>query len=111
MKKILIRKIGVGSFAKYIGVAAALLAVVEGVFSGIAGSVAILSSHWNMWDKLGSTLGLWVLAIVIYPMLAFLLGWLYGAVLALVTNLFLHSANGIELDIEDAAIVPASTVA
>jgi len=103
MRKILVRKLGVGSVAKFVGMANAILALVWGVFVMFAGIVtSVEQSNWTFTEKLLGTLGSVSVGLVLIPVIGFALGWLYGAVVALVTNLFLHTAQGIELDIEDA---------
>lgn len=102
MRKILVRRLGVASVAKFVGTAHAIWAFIVGflvLFGGIAAVVE--QDGWNVWEKFGGSLAVVIFSVVVFPLIAFLLGWLYGAVLALVANLFLHTAKGIELDVED----------
>ncbi len=104
MKKIFVRRLGVASVARFVGMANAIIGLVIGVFATFGGLAGVLEqSGWNFFTKIGASLGVVVVTLVIVPFLAFLWGWLYGAIVALVANLFLHSANGIELDIQDEA--------
>jgi hypothetical protein len=102
MRKILVRKLGVGSIAKFLGEANAIWALAIGIFAMFGGIAASLEHDgWSFVTKILATLGVVVGSIVILPAVAFIWGWLYGAVLALIANLFLQTAKGIELDVED----------
>ncbi len=102
MKKILVRKLGVGSVGRFIGVASAIWALIIGVFVMFGGIAATLEQdQWSVVSKVFGTLGVVVVSLVILPAVAFIWGWLYGAVVALIANLFLHTAKGIELDVEE----------
>lgn len=102
MRKILIRKLGVSSVARFIGVANAIWAFIAGIFLLFGGIVGALEqTDWSAWTKLLASLGSVLVGLVVVPVLGFVLGWLYGAVVALIANLFLHTARGIELDVED----------
>lgn len=102
MKKLMIRRIGVGSFAKFIGVANAIWVFIAAFFGMFAGFAAVVETDdLNIFGKIGATIAVAAVALVVVPLIAFLLGWLYGAVVALVANLFLHTARGVELDVEE----------
>jgi hypothetical protein len=102
MRKILVRKLGVSSVARFAGVASAIWFFVVGVFGMFGGIAAVLTEQdWSAVTKIFASLGVVIASLVLLPLFAFVVGWLYGAVVALISNLFLHTANGIELDIED----------
>ena len=102
MKKILIRKLGVASVARFVGVANAILAFVIGFFVMFAGIAGVLEQNdWTTITKLFASVGVVMLSLIVYPLVAFLVGWIYGAIVALIANLFLHTAKGIELDVEE----------
>ncbi|MGB4758461.1 MAG: hypothetical protein WBP26_00210 [Candidatus Saccharimonadales bacterium] len=102
MKKILIRNIGVGSFAKLVGVANAILMFIAGTIAMFGGFVAVVEhDSWSFITKLLASVAVVVLAWVVLPILAFAFGWLYGGIVSLVANLFLQTANGLELTVED----------
>jgi len=104
MRKVLIRKLGVGSIARFVGVASAIWAFIFAVFAMFGGIAATLEHDgWSFVTKILATLGVVVGSLVLIPAIAFVWGWLYGAIIALIANLFLHTASGIELDVEDEA--------
>lgn len=108
MRTILIRKLGVGSFAKFVGFANAILGLIYGVLLSFGAVAAIVDQDsWTALAKIGASIAAVLGALVIVPLISFVAGWLYGAVVALVSNLFLRTANGIELEVEDLGEVAA----
>ncbi len=102
MKKLVVRKIGVATFGRFIGIANAIIGLVIGVFLGISGTIGVVQEDgWSFFGKLLAVFGVWLGALVLYPIVLFVLGWLYGAVVALVANVFLQASHGIEIDFED----------
>ena len=102
MKKILVRRLGVTSVARFVGVIQAIWAFIAGFFVMFGGIATVVSEKdWNLFAKFGASVGVVVFSLVILPVIAFLIGWLYGAIISLIANLFLHTSNGIEFDIEE----------
>ena len=102
MRKILIRRLGVASIAKFTGAAYAIIGAVIGFLAMFGGVASVLvNESWDAFTKVFASLGVVVVSLIVVPLLSFLWGWLYGAVLALIANLFLQTARGIELDVED----------
>ncbi len=103
MKKIMIRRLGVASVAKYVGIAQAILGAVYGFFAMFGGIAAVIvTEDLSVLSKIIASVGVVILAIGILPFIMFLVGWLYGAVFAFIANFILHTSSGIELDYEDA---------
>lgn len=108
MRTILIRRLGVGSFAKFVGFANAILGLIYGILVSFGGVAAVVDQDsWNLLSKIGASIAVVLGALVLIPLVSFVAGWLYGAVVALVSNLFLRTANGIELEVEDLGEVAA----
>lgn len=102
MKSIIIKRIGVGSFAKYLGVANGILGVIYAVFAIFAAVPAIiLHDDLSTLGKIGASLGATVLIVAFIPAIMFAVGWVYGALVSFVINLFLSASKGIELDIQE----------
>ncbi len=102
MKKLIIRRVGVSSFANFIGAAQAIWAFIFAFFGMFAAFAVIFENQdLTVGGKIGATLAAAAIALVIVPLLAFLIGWLYGAIVALIANLFLQAAKGIEVDVEE----------
>lgn len=103
MKKLMIRRLGVASVAKYVGVAQAILGAVYGFFAMFGGLAAVLvNDQLDTFSKIFGSIGVVVLAIGVLPLLMFVIGWLYGAVFAFIANFILHTSEGIEIDYEEA---------
>ncbi|USN96966.1 MAG: hypothetical protein H6797_02120 [Candidatus Nomurabacteria bacterium] len=101
MKKIIIRRLGVGSVARFTGVAQAILGFAASFVALFGGISAVLTQQgWNIFERIFGTIGVALFSLVVIPLIAFLFGWLYGAVLSLIANLFLHTSTGIELDVD-----------
>lgn len=102
MKSIIIKRIGISSFARYAGVASAILGLVYAVVTMFAGiSAVLLHETMSTISKILASVGIVVGSLILIPAIMFALGWLYGAVVALIINLFLNTSKGIELDIEE----------
>lgn len=102
MKKLVVRKIGVTTFGRFIGIANAIIGLVIGVFLGISGTIGVTQEDgWSFFGKLIAIVGVWLAALVLYPIVLFALGWIYGAVVALISNVFLQASHGIEVDVEE----------
>ena len=103
MKKLLVRRLGVASVAKFLGVAQAIWAFIAGFFVMFGGISAVATQDdWDWATKVGATVGVVFVSLVVIPAFAFLAGWVYGAIVSLIANLFLHTAKGIEIDVEEA---------
>lgn len=102
MKKILVRRLGVASVAKLIGVIQALWGFIAGFIAMFGGIAAVAEQDdWNLFAKIFADIAVVVFSLLVIPLIAFVIGWLYGAVFALIANLFLQTANGLELDVEE----------
>ena len=102
MKKVTVRRLGVASVARFVGVANAVIGFVIGIFVAFGGLVGVLENDsFDTVTKIVSSLGVVLVSLILVPLLAFLYGWLYGAIVSLVANLFLNTSSGIELDIEE----------
>ena len=102
MKKILVRRLGVASVARFVGVIQSIWAFIFGFFAMFGGlSAVITNDDFGGFEKFFASVAVVVFALVVIPLVGFLIGWIYGAIISLIANLFLHTSNGIELDIEE----------
>lgn len=98
----MIRRLGVASVAKYVGLAQALLGFVYGFFAMLTGLAYVISADsYGVLEKIFGSVGVVLAALVVLPGFLFLVGWLYGAVFALIANLILQTSQGIEIDFEE----------
>jgi hypothetical protein len=102
-KQIAVKRIGVGAFGKVIGTATALVGLVVGTVTTIGYFVgASYDQGTSFGQALGFGTGVAAVAILLYPLVAFLFGYVYGVILAWFVNIVLsQSQTGILLDIED----------
>jgi len=102
MGKIIVRRLGVASVARFIGVAQAIWGFAIGFIALFGGISAILTQDgFNVFGKIFGSISVVLFCLVVVPLIAFLFGWLYGAILSIVANLFLHTSSGVELDIDN----------
>lgn len=101
MKRIIVRRVGVASVATLIGVINAIVAFVIAFFAMFGGLASVFQADLNIFGQVFGSIGVVLFSLVVVPVVAFLIGWLYGAVWAVVANFFLRSADGLELDVEE----------
>lgn len=101
MRKVTVTKLGVGSFAKVVGITQAVLAFVVGVIVSLAVAAELITESSSFVNTLG--VGLWALGLgaIIYPLIAFVIGWVQGAIVAMVINFAFAESNGLTLEIEE----------
>ena len=102
MQRLVVHKVGVGSLGKLIGTWFAIIGVVVGVISAVVSTVSVFAN--NSYSFLAG-LGIAVLLVVgwalIYPVIMFLLGWLQGAILAVVFNVVVSGSGGLSVHVEE----------
>jgi hypothetical protein len=106
-----LRKIGVASAAKVMGVLYAILGLIAGVIIGGISLVSagfISSQNPDMPAWFGSLFG--VGAIVIFPIMYGIMGLVFGAVVAAIYNGVAGVAGGIEVELIDSGARPSSAL-
>jgi hypothetical protein len=105
MKRITVKHIGIMSFANLIGTWNAILGVFLGVAIAISGSITVVNTaDYGVLAEVLLVIGVIIGSIVLVPLFAYVTGWLYGAVIALVANLVVTTSGGVELDIEESKL-------
>ncbi len=92
-----IRRIDPGSLARVLGIIYALLGLIGGVVFALLGSFGVGRAMPGM-GGMGSGLGLAVVAIVLFPILYGVLGWVGGWIVAGLYNWVARRFGGIVLD-------------
>ncbi len=102
MQRLVVHKVGVGSLAKLVGVWFAIVGLVLGVISAVVSAVSVFAN--NSYSLLGGiavailvVLG-WVL---VYPVVMYLVGWVQGAILAVVFNVVISGSGGLSVHVEE----------
>lgn len=102
MKKLLVQKVGVGSLGKLFGVVNAIIGLIVGTVSAIVSTVSVISNNnYGVITDIFVAIGITLFGVVVYPLVLFAFGWLYGAIVALVINLFVGVSGGLELEVEE----------
>jgi hypothetical protein len=101
MRKVTITKISVGSFARVVGVAQATIALVVGLVATILVAAGTISESSSLVRSLGVSIVWFGMGVVLYPLVMFFVGWVQGAIAALILNLFFAEAGGLRLHLED----------
>lgn len=102
MQRLVVHKVGVGSLAKLVGVWFAIVGLVLGVISAVVSAVSVFAN--NDYSVLGGVavailvvLG-WVL---VYPVVMFFLGWIQGAIVAVIFNVVISGSGGLSVHVEE----------
>lgn len=100
MKTLTINKVRVGSFAKVVGITQAVFGFVYGLVLTLGVTSQAIQSDTGFVAALGLSVFVLGLSVVLLPLFGFLLGWVQGAVVALVLNFVFAESNGLELEVE-----------
>jgi uncharacterized membrane protein YdbT with pleckstrin-like domain len=102
MKVLTIKRLEVTSVAKFVGTVNAVIAVFVGLIGSFSAIISVVTANDHSgFEAFGISLAILIGGIVLYPILMFLLGWLYGALMALIFNLFSNFSGGIKVDVEE----------
>lgn len=99
MRTLTINKVRVGSFAKVVGVTQAVFGFVYGLVLTLGVTSQAIKSDTGFVASLGLSIFVLGLSVVLLPLFGFLLGWVQGAVVALVLNFVFAESNGLELEV------------
>lgn len=102
MKAIRVNKLRVGSFAKVVAITQAIIAFVYGTVLTLAVIAGQITEQSSVVKALGVGIVFFSLAIVILPVLAYIIGWIQGAIASLILNFVFSETGGLEIEIEDA---------
>lgn len=101
-KRLTVKHVETRSVAKFVGVVNALIAVVVGLIGGIAATVTYLGSgDFGVIETVGLSIAIVGASIVLYPLFMYLIGWLYGALAAIIFNVFVGVSGGIAINVDE----------
>lgn len=102
MKTVSIQHIGINSFGKLIGTWYAIIGLFTGIFVAISASINFVNStDLSVFTEVLISIAIVIGSVTLVPVFAFLIGWINGAITALVLNLVVGTSGGLEVDIED----------
>lgn len=108
MKKLTVRKVGVASVGRLVGTWVAIIALAVGIIGSIVSLVSLFDqNNFNLFTGLGVSALVVLSWLVLYPVVAFVIGWLQGAILALVFNIVVAGAGGLSIEVDEESVVPA----
>lgn len=101
MKTLTIQKIRVGSFAKVVGITQAVFGFVYGLFLSIGVASEAITPQTGFVQALGISVFVLGLSVLLIPFVAFLIGWLQGAIAAIILNFVFTESKGLDLEVEE----------
>lgn len=101
MQRFLVQKVGIGSLGKLVGTWFAILGLLGGVVASVVASVAIFDNNSSALLSILCSLLATVGLLVVCPLVWFLVGWLQGAVLAVVFNVVVSGSGGLSVHLEE----------
>lgn len=101
MKTLTIQKLRVGSFAKVVGITQAVFGFVYGLVLSIGVAAGAISETTGFVSALGISVLVIGLSVLLIPAVAFVIGWIQGAVAALILNFVFAESNGLDLEVEE----------
>ena len=104
MKKATIHRFNVGSTAKVIGFYQAIIGFVVGLFITIGSAARVFSENTGFLQAFGISAAVAGFAVIIFPAIAFVIGWLQGVVLAFFLNIIFRESKGLEIEVSEEAI-------
>lgn len=102
MSNITVTRVGVTSIAKLVGTVNLIVAVAVGVIAAIVATINYLNTGIDgFFDGLIGSLVILVVALVVYPLLMFGLGWLYGALVSFIFNVVIGVSGGVDVEVTE----------
>ena len=102
MQRYVVHKVGIGSLGRLIGTWFSIIGLAVGLISAIVSVVNIFAN--NSYSLLGG-IGISILVILgwllVYPVVMFLVGWVQGAILAIIFNVVVSGSGGLSVHLEE----------
>lgn len=105
MKNLTVTRVGITSIGKLVGTVNAILALAIGIVAAITAIITyVSSSNDGFFTELIGSVAIGLGALIIYPLIAFALGWLIGVLYAFIFNVVIGVSGGVELTVEEEAV-------
>lgn len=105
MQRLVVHKVGVGSLAKLIGVWFALVGLVIGVISAVVSTVSVFANYdYSVLGGIGVAILLVIGWVFVYPIVMFVIGWIQGAILAVIFNVVISGSGGLSVHVEETSM-------
>lgn len=101
-KKVMVTHVGAGSIGRLVGTVNAIFALASGLIASIVAiSNVVATQDYSVLMNIGVSAAIIMGGIVVLPLLAFVFGWLYGALVGVIWNLLLGATGGLEINTEE----------
>lgn len=101
-KNVTVTHVGASSIGRLVGTVNAIVALAGGIIGSLATISSIVSSqNYSLWQNIGLSALIVAGGIIVLPLLAFVFGWLYGALVGVIWNVLLGASGGLDTTIED----------
>ena len=101
MKTLTVSRLKVGSFAKVVGIVQAVFGFVTGLLVTINVAAATIHEGSRFVETLGVSMFVLGMAIIIFPLIGFVVGWVQGAIAALIINFAFRESGGLDVEVEE----------
>jgi hypothetical protein len=102
MNTITVTKVGALSIGKLFGTVNLIVGLAIGLIAAVAGTVAFFGADtYTFFEGLLGAISIVLTAVVLYPLVAFALGWLYGALIGFIFNVVIGVSGGVELTVDN----------
>ena len=106
MKKLTVHTLGVASLGKLVGTYAAILGLLFGIVSAISGVVAVIANNdYSVLEDVLFSIAILVAGFVVAPLIWFALGWIQGALMAVIFNVVVSGSGGLTMNVEEEGTV------
>lgn len=101
-KKIKVTHVGASSIGRLVGIVNALFALAAGIVGSIVAIADVIAMNdYTVLMNIGVSAAIILGGVVVLPLLAFVFGWVYGALAGVIWNVFLSASGGIEVNTEE----------
>ena len=101
-KKIMVTQVGAASIGRLVGTVNAIFALAAGLVGSIVAIADVVAmNNYSLLMNIGVSVAIIMGGIIVLPLLAFLFGWLYGALAGFIWNVLLGAAGGLEVHVEE----------
>ena len=109
MQRFVIHKVGVGSLGRLVGTWFAIVGLIVGLLSAVVSTVSVFANNsYSIIAGIGIGALIVIGWVIVYPVVMYFIGWIQGAILALVFNFVVSGAGGLSIELEETALDGAS---
>ena len=102
MSTITVTRVGVLSIGKLFGTVNLIVGLAVGLIAAVGGVVAYFNAgNYEFFEGLLGSLAIVLSAIVLYPLVMFAFGWLYGVLGSFIFNVVVGVSGGVDLTVQD----------